>query len=89
MVLEELQHWEKKCCPLQYIIKEHYRLGSTCAILSRSFCSPKETDLDIIRNTFETGIKEIRELEEECKRHCDYFVINRDVVIEKVNEICR
>ena len=37
------------------------------------FCSPKETDLDIIRNTFETGIKEIRELEEECKRHCGLF----------------
>lgn len=79
----------KGMLPSEYIIKEHYRLGSTCAILSRSFCSPKETDLDIIRNTFETGIKEIRELEEECKRHCDYFVTNRDVVIEKVNEICR
>ena len=38
----------KGMLPSEYIIKEHYRLGSTCAILSRSFCSPKETDLDII-----------------------------------------
>lgn len=79
----------KGMLPSEHIIKEHYRLGSTCAILSRSFCSPKETDLDIIRKTFENGIREIRELETECKSHCDYFVTNRSVVIEKVNQICK
>ncbi|WP_407721429.1 aldolase/citrate lyase family protein [Ruminococcus sp. JE7B6] len=29
----------KGMLPSEYIIREHYRLGSTCAILSRSFCN--------------------------------------------------
>ena len=39
--------------PAEYIIKEHYRLGSTCAILSRSFCNTNIiTDMDEIRSAF-------------------------------------
>ena len=50
--------------PAEKIIKEHYRLGSQCAILSRSFCNTSMiTDLEEIRRIFDEGVKEIREYE--------------------------
>ena len=49
------------------IIAEHYRLGSTCAILSRSFCNAnKISDIDEIRRLFNKGIKDIRDYEIKC-----------------------
>ena len=70
------------------MIKEHYRLGSTCAILSRSFCNTNiVTDLNEIEQIFNEGIKEIRELERECLRHQKYFTDNEVVVKEKVESI--
>lgn len=73
----------------EYVIKEHYRLGSGCAILSRSFCNVnKITDKEEITNLFTKGIKEIRELETECQRQSlDFFEYNRQIVKEKVAEI--
>lgn len=72
-----------------YVIKEHYRLGSGCAILSRSFCNVnKITDKEEITNLFTKGIKEIRELETECrKQNSEYFEYNRQIVKEKIAEI--
>lgn len=53
--------------PAEYLIKEHYRLGSTAAILSRSFCNANRiADINIIRRIFNNGVKEIREFEWEC-----------------------
>ena len=53
--------------PAEYIIAEHYRLGSTCAILSRSFCDTKViTDLSQVENIFDTGLKSIRAWEKQC-----------------------
>ena len=50
------------------VVKEHYRLGSGCVILSRSFCNTNIiTDLGEIENIFQTGLKGIREFEDECK----------------------
>lgn len=73
----------------EYVIKEHYRLGSGCAILSRSFCNVnKIADKEEITNLFTKGIKDIRELEAECQRQSlDYFEYNRQIVKEKVAEI--
>lgn len=46
------------------IIQEHYRLGSTRAILSRSFCNTsKIKDLDKINKIFKEGLKNIRTFE--------------------------
>jgi len=46
------------------IMAEHYRLRSSMAILSRSFCNTSVIqDLDIIDEIFKTGIKEIRDYE--------------------------
>ena len=53
--------------PAEYVIKEHYRLGSTAAILSRSFCNANQiADINIIRRIFRNGVQEIREFEKEC-----------------------
>lgn len=76
--------------PAEYIIKEHYRLGSTCAILSRSFCNTSVvTDLEEIKNIFVHGISEIRKLETECEKYRAFFQTNRDVVMQKIEEIAR
>lgn len=74
--------------PAEYVIKEHYRLGSGCAILSRSFCNANViTDKEIIREIFNDGIKEIRALEKECESYQRYFVDNKCIVREKVKSI--
>lgn len=58
----------KGLIPSEFIIKEHYRLGSTAAILSRSFCNAERmSSFDEIRVVFEKGLKQIRELEQECQ----------------------
>ena len=52
--------------PAEHIITEHYRLGSSMAILSRSFCNTKMvTDLKEIEVIFKKGIEDIRNFEEE------------------------
>lgn len=80
----------KGMLPSEYIIKEHYRLGSTCAILSRSFCRTDVIkDLEKIRKIFETGLPEIRLLEDECEQHSAYFRDNRREVVEKIGMICQ
>lgn len=76
--------------PSEYIIKEHYRLGSTCAILSRSFCNANVIKhMGEISNTFISGVKEIRELEKVCESHLKYFYDNQKDVKEKIELICR
>ena len=68
----------KGIVPAEMIIKEHYRLGSTCAILSRSFCNvDKINHMGIISFTFVNGIREIREFEAECEKHIGYFINNK------------
>jgi hypothetical protein len=50
--------------PAEYVITEHYRLGSSMAILSRSFCNiNKIQSVGEIRKVFNDGIGEIREFE--------------------------
>ena len=74
--------------PAENIIREHYRLGSTCAILSRSFCNANDySDLEEIRHLFNEGVKEIRNLEKECELHAMYFQENEKNTAEKVHEI--
>lgn len=74
--------------PAENIIREHYRLGSTCAILSRSFCNVNDySNLEEIRHLFNEGVKEIRNLEKECELHALYFQENEKTTIGKVYEI--
>ena len=63
--------------PAEMILKEHYRLGSTRAILSRSFCNVHDfSDLRAIDEVFYRGVREIRKLEQECETHIRYFSDN-------------
>lgn len=75
----------------EYVLKEHYRLGSTCAILSRSFCNLSEIeDLETARDIFEHGVHEIREYEKMCQKCSkEEFEENRRIVQERVAEICQ
>ena len=68
----------KGTIPAEMIIKEHYRLGSSCAILSRSFCNvDKISHMGVISSTFVNGMREIREFESECEKHIGYFINNK------------
>jgi len=50
--------------PAEAILAEHYRLGSSMVILSRSFCNAAEfKDQDQIMEIFDTGVKKIRACE--------------------------
>ena len=50
--------------PAERIIMEHYRLGSTRVILSRTFCNAEEiTDLDAIAEVFANEVKRLRDYE--------------------------
>ncbi len=75
--------------PAERIITEHYRLGSTCAILSRSFCNTSETtNLEVIRTIFMDGVQEIRAFEKTVAIHSDFFANNTQEVKRAVQEIC-
>lgn len=79
--------------PSEYIIREHYRLGSTCAILSRSFCDVKKLiDVNQLPYIFKNGVEKIRTLEKECASydvHSEYFENNKREVAERVTAICQ
>lgn len=73
------------------VLKEHYRLGSSMVIVSRSFCNTDVvTDLDEVRTIFQKGIKEIRDLEAEVQdKPKDYFEKNHEDVVVAVNQIVK
>ena len=64
--------------PGKMVLKEHYRLGSSSVILSRSFCNiAKIEDINEIRQIFVNGVANIRTLEDECRNQLAYFEDNR------------
>ncbi len=74
--------------PSEKIIVEHYRMGSTCAILSRSFCNVNTINhMGIISSTFVNGVNEIRAYEETVQKYKSFFTDNELSVKECVNEI--
>ena len=71
------------------VIMEHYRLGSTRAILSRSFCDINLCqDMTEVENRFKKNMKPLRDFEEYCES-ADKATIeqNRLEVIESVEQI--
>lgn len=85
----------KGLLPSERVITEHYRLGSTCAILSRSFCNVQLIDdVDEIRRIFHKGLADIRAFESECAAHLAandgaYFTENTRLVKEAVETIVK
>ena len=73
------------------VLKEHYRLGSSMVIVSRSFCNTDEiTDMEEIQRTFADGIKEIRDLEADIVgKDTSYFEKNHQEVVRVVEEIVK
>ena len=80
----------KGMLPSERVIAEHYRLGSTCAILSRSFCNTNiVTDLDEVRRVFDIDLKAIRAWEKRCENGSVDFAENRKEVEVAVNKIVK
>lgn len=80
----------KGVLPAERIITEHYRLGSSRVILSRSFCDVnKVKHLGNISLTFINGIKEIREYEEKIASYKDFFTNNIEEVKKGVEQVLR
>ena len=71
------------------IIAEHYRLGSSMAILARSFCdSSNEKDIKRVESIFATGMKKIREYETFLKTApSSFFEKNRMALKDEVKKI--
>ena len=74
--------------PGKYVLKEHYRLGSSMVIVSRSFCNTdKISDLGEVKKIFITGIAEIRRLEKEASAAASYFSDNAAALRDAVDKI--
>ena len=75
--------------PAEYIMAEHYRLGSTAAILSRGFCDANLVeDPKTIEGVFIEGVKNIRKKEVELADYTEtQFAENQTILKRKVAEI--
>jgi 2-keto-3-deoxy-L-rhamnonate aldolase RhmA len=75
--------------PAEYVIAEHYRLGSSMAILSRSFCNVNKIDnIKKVEDVFARGVNEIRNYEHKLElKDISFFEHNRVNVRNKVMEI--
>lgn len=77
--------------PAEHIIIEHYRLGSSMVILSRSFCNTKnETNIEEIRNIFKAGVEDIRKIEKQASTYNkEQFEKNKELVKDEVKEVVK
>lgn len=77
--------------PAEYILGEHYRLGSDRVILSRSFCNlSKEKDVSAIREKMQTGVAGIRAFESTlCRWNSDMFRANHERLCACVQDIVK
>ncbi len=66
--------------PAEKVIMEHYRLGSTRAILSRSFCNVDLiTDISAIDELFKKNMKELRDFENKISNVTDFTDNKKEV----------
>ena len=78
----------KGTIPAEMIIKEHYRLGSTCAILSRSFCNSNQiSDLGQLKEVFNNGLKDIRHFENGCLLYSGFFKENEVLLKNSIKKV--
>lgn len=79
----------KGLLPAETVIKEHYRLGSTRAILSRSFCDLERIkDIEVFEKIFEKNMKELRNYEKSLSEISRIEIEeNKRLVIETVEKI--
>ena len=80
----------KGLLPSEKIIAEHYRMGSSSVILSRSFCNTENAPIKDVENIFAKGIKQIRDYEAFCcDQQMEFFNENQSAVKAAVSEICK
>ena len=73
--------------PAEKVIMEHYRLGSSRAILSRSFCDVSNmSNIDEIKKIFKENMKELRSYEASISKMTDYSE-NQEEVIRDIAKI--
>ena len=79
----------KGTLPAEYIIAEHYRLGSSGAILSRSFCNLKDYDnIENFKLRFTAGLSEIRNYENIlASKEQQFFIDNRENMTKVIDGI--
>lgn len=78
----------KGLLPGSYVLKEHYRLGSSRVILSRSFCNADKAESQKwVRDVFGIGIAQLRQLEQQLQTEGADYGENHRIVQEKVAEI--
>ncbi len=76
--------------PAEVIIREHYRLGSERAILSRSFCDASEiSDLAQVETLFRSGMAELRTFEASFDRSAAALEANRLDLVGRVERVVR
>ncbi len=75
--------------PAEYIISEHYRIGSSCVILGRSFCNTEKiTKLDDVEKMFTEEVKKIRHYEKKVQAFSEQdFYEQREMLKNKVEKI--
>lgn len=75
--------------PAERVIMEHYRLGSTRAILSRSFCNTDmTTDIEEIENIFKKNMKDLRNFEIQMDKETEFEKNHEEVkrIVQKIVE---
>ena len=77
--------------PAERVIMEHYRLGSTRAILSRSFCNTEEiTEIAEIEKVFAENVRILREYEKTMpSKNTSEYMDNQSKVVEAVTGIVK
>lgn len=81
----------KGLLPAERVIAEHYRLGSTCAILARSFCGEyRNASQTLFFENYAKELKRLREYEEFCAKQDNVFFLDntKDVRASVDNIIC-
>lgn len=75
--------------PAEKIILEHYRLGSTRAILSRTFCDNAKIDsIEEIDRVFKANMAELRKFEEYAAEATEEIhKRNREELVDAVNQV--
>lgn len=77
--------------PAEIIILEHYRLGSTGAILSRTFCDNAKIDsIEEIGNVFDLNMKVLRAFEQQAENaSADILYANREELERLVSSVVK
>lgn len=79
---------DKGVIPGEMILREHVRLGSQMAIVSRSFCNTDiETNPQKVKDIFVGGIRDLRNKEAEARNTFNYFSDNMKAIQNIVKSI--